>query len=327
MTVTKMTIIGDYCKKSVTLALMYPLLQVLETFKPLLGKDNLDVEVSLGSLNGLSRVEGSSSSSPEKDCLLQNFWSSPDSNKPGSRKRRSEPLVVETQCVSKRVLLDKTATCSPISDDSSDDGGLVDTGLHAQSKRKIFQRTRANASMPVAIVAAGGTHLEAEAHQKARRASLPGNIKIPDIRITPSSPSPDPNHPDYPEFFEDRLYLESKSLSTSSSGGEEIMISKESRDMDVDHERDDSLRLSISPKDIGGDSSSLEICYESIEMKRPAEVIDISSDTEYEASVDEMEESTPELDFVIEKAKTPTEVENCHKFARGQAKKRLVEKD
>ena len=26
--------------------------------------------------------------------------------------------------------------------------------------------------------------------------------------MTPSSPSPDPNHPDYPEFFEDRLYLE-----------------------------------------------------------------------------------------------------------------------
>ena len=25
--------------------------------------------------------------------------------------------------------------------------------------------------------------------------------------MTPSSPSPDPNHPDYPEFFEDKLYL------------------------------------------------------------------------------------------------------------------------
>ncbi len=30
------------------------------------------------------------------------------------------------------------------------------------------------------------------------------------------SPSPDPNHPDYPEFFEDRLYLESsRNLSSS----------------------------------------------------------------------------------------------------------------
>ena len=37
---------------------------------------------------------------------------------------------------------------------------------------------------------------------------MPPNMKMPIIKVTPSSPSPDPNHPDYPEFFEDKLYLE-----------------------------------------------------------------------------------------------------------------------
>jgi hypothetical protein len=40
-----------------------------------------------------------------------------------------------------------------------------------------------------------------------RRKLMPYNMKMPIIRVTPSSPSPDPNHPDYPEFFEDKLYL------------------------------------------------------------------------------------------------------------------------
>ena len=42
---------------------------------------------------------------------------------------------------------------------------------------------------------------------KERRRSMPPNMKMPIIKVTPSSPSPDPNHPDYPEFFEDKLYL------------------------------------------------------------------------------------------------------------------------
>merc|ERR1719339_742970 len=46
------------------------------------------------------------------------------------------------------------------------------------------------------------------------------------IPVTPSSPSPDPNHPDYPEFFEDRVFLEQQrrrrgsSRTSSSSRGD-----------------------------------------------------------------------------------------------------------
>ncbi|CAB4056289.1 DCLRE1C [Lepeophtheirus salmonis] len=39
--------------------------------------------------------------------------------------------------------------------------------------------------------------------KKSRRASLPHNLKIPSITITPSSPSLDPSHPNYPEFYEE----------------------------------------------------------------------------------------------------------------------------
>ena len=44
---------------------------------------------------------------------------------------------------------------------------------------------------------------------------MPSNMKMPIIKVTPSSPSPDPNHPDYPEFFEDKLYLEHVSKKTT----------------------------------------------------------------------------------------------------------------
>ena len=49
---------------------------------------------------------------------------------------------------------------------------------------------------------------------KERRKSMPSNMKMPIIKVTPSSPSPDPNHPDYPEFFEDKLYLDHVSKNT-----------------------------------------------------------------------------------------------------------------
>merc|ERR1719209_191400 len=62
-------------------------------------------------------------------------------------------------------------------------------------------------------------------HRSPRRKSEPTNMKMPLIKVTPSSPSPDPNHPDYPEFFEDRVFLEQQrrlggSRTSSSSRGD-----------------------------------------------------------------------------------------------------------
>ena len=52
---------------------------------------------------------------------------------------------------------------------------------------------------------------------------MPPNMKMPIIKVTPSSPSPDPNHPDYPEFFEDRLYLEHVSKTLTKGQTEESL--------------------------------------------------------------------------------------------------------
>lgn len=96
------------------------------------------------------------------------------------------------------------------------------SGMKAGSRRQLFSRSKSskhNYSMPV-IPSSNPNHLAP--NQQNRRASLPHNLKIPQITITPSSPSPDPNHPDYPEFFEDKLYLESKNMSTSSESSSAV---------------------------------------------------------------------------------------------------------
>ena len=71
---------------------------------------------------------------------------------------------------------------------------------------------------------------------------MPSNMKMPIIKVTPSSPSPDPNHPDYPEFFEGKLYLEH--------------VSKTSTDNESDNKSDiekevsfDSFTLVLDPDD------------------------------------------------------------------------------
>ena len=44
---------------------------------------------------------------------------------------------------------------------------------------------------------------------------MPSNMEMPIIKVTPSSPSRDPNPPDYPEFYEDKVYLQQVSRMTS----------------------------------------------------------------------------------------------------------------
>ncbi|XP_040576764.1 protein artemis [Lepeophtheirus salmonis] len=71
--------------------------------------------------------------------------------------------------------------------------------------------------------------------KKSRRASLPHNLKIPSITITPSSPSLDPSHPNYPEFYEGKFYIESsKNVSTSISIEEEEPSLKDTEVEDLD---------------------------------------------------------------------------------------------
>ena len=70
---------------------------------------------------------------------------------------------------------------------------------------------------------------------------MPPNMKMPIIKVTPSSPSPDPNHPDYPEFFEDKLYLEHQASAASQSVVNQVsldsfslVLQEESKDDDVE---------------------------------------------------------------------------------------------
>jgi hypothetical protein len=170
-------------------------------------------------------------------------------------------------------------------------------------------------------------HVKGSAHQN-RRASLPYNLKIPAITITPSSPSPDPNHPDYPEFFEDRLYLET--LSKCSGSGDSPT------GMEIDDGGDRAEELSALPSSQHSEKEadlSLEICYENVQAKRvcrkkstgalPPEVVELSSDPEDEMDEDDEDmESTPEFDIVLARAGSDLERTNCLNYAKGLKKRK-----
>ncbi|QQP41581.1 Uncharacterized protein FKW44_016000 [Caligus rogercresseyi] len=83
------------------------------------------------------------------------------------------------------------------------------------SKRKLFRRCKNPHSKSEDTTL---SHAALEPPPSKRRASLPYNFKIPAITITPSSPCMDPNHPNYPEFYEGKFYVESmKNYSSSAS--------------------------------------------------------------------------------------------------------------
>jgi len=119
------------------------------------------------------------------------------------------PSISISGSIQRKITFSSSQFGSDSSNSDDEDGRSV-----AKKKRKSFQRSKMMAhSMPV-----HPSDVHADLHQlvssdsfqqNGRRASLPHNLKIPHITITPSSPSPDPNHPDYPEFFEDKMYLES----------------------------------------------------------------------------------------------------------------------
>ena len=154
--------------------------------------------------------------------------------------------------------------------------------------------------------------------EATRRASLPHNLKIPAITITPSSPSPDPNHPDYPEFFQDRFYLETLNKCGGSdekpaSPGSKIDISN--RATEQEQARQKMAEITPEPG-----SSSVEICFEGVNERSrlqtvTPEVVELSSDCEREE--DEHMQSTPELDVILSGALTDVERKNCLNYAEG----------
>ena len=95
---------------------------------------------------------------------------------------------------------------------STDDDEDSDTC--ATKKRKCFRQS--SKGLRMYSMPASNLNINVQnknAHLYNNRASLPHNMKVPEIKITPSSPCLDPNDPDYPEFHEGKLYLESKNSS------------------------------------------------------------------------------------------------------------------
>jgi hypothetical protein len=144
------------------------------------------------------------------------------------------------------------------------------------------------------------THQGFDDSTKARRASLPHNLKIPAITITPSSPSPDPNHPDYPEFFEDRMYLETKN----------------------------SLDIESSSTKCNNDLSSVEIGFDSASSRRQTTVDeDPESDVVMidDSELDDSElDITPDLDDVFASAKGEDEKRSVLQY-KDRNKKSITE--
>ena len=82
---------------------------------------------------------------------------------------------------------------------------------------------------------------------------MPSNMKMPIIKVTPSSPSPDPNHPDYPEFFEDKLYLDHcGSASRGNVGATEVSSQNVASDVSFDR-----FRLVLDPEESEDDDVNM----------------------------------------------------------------------
>lgn len=202
----------------------------------------------------------------------------------------------------------------------------------AHSKRMVFKKSRKDkgaCSMPVTPSDEWCDKNEEMVYNKHnRRASLPHNLKIPAITITPSSPSPDPNHPDYPEFFEDRIYLETKNMSTSTEESSKSSNEQQSTSVDMFHTttttNNTSSSTTLAETDNNDDSSSLEICFESAVTTKSTISDDVVmlEDHGEDDNIDDEENSTPELDTVMAKAHNAEERRNCINYAEGQAAKR-----
>ena len=111
------------------------------------------------------------------------------------------PLLLE---VTKNVLKNKRKLKRPSEDEGQNDE-LESCNSQLEARRKRFKATRLDrvtCSMPVMTDLKDFNDKGSEKNEQSRRASLPANIKIPEITITPSTPSPDEDEEDKsPEHF------------------------------------------------------------------------------------------------------------------------------
>ena len=206
--------------------------------------------------------------------------------------------------------------CDNNDNESSDDDEGNKT---ANKKRKIFQQTskRSGAcSMPTSLFP-DMEWQNKNVHLYNNRASLPHNLKIPEIRIIPSSPSLDPNDPDYPEFYEGKLYIESKNSSSSSS---EINKSEDIRTINSPKNH-----TSTATKDsrFNNDNNNDKRFEEKTDKEDEILYNNANIPLDNHSTKSEEEEDTPELEFVLANVNNDTERQNCIKFAERELKRKL----
>jgi len=263
----------------------------------------------LGSLIHLSSPEATAAARSAGD--RNDFWSSPQLGSDCKRRKRPPAASMDVEGAKRSVLV-SVASAVTTSDEDGDSSSSATSRAVAQRRR--FGKSRSNCSrlsMPAQVLPSSLRQeseellASAAAGSRNRRASLPYNFKIPEIIITPSSPSPDPNHPDYPEFFDCKLYLESKSSASTSSSNDEPR-DYNSWDCGVGHSlvaaaqfSSCSLNLRLSDEVVGVTSSC-------------------SMDVSSEMDAEEARASTPDFQAVLATAETDRERRNCAKFAAAQ---------
>jgi len=206
-----------------------------------------------------------------------------------------------------------------ICDDNDNESSDEDEGSKtAHKKRKVFQQTskRSGAcSMPTSLFPSDLEWQNRNVHLYNNRASLPHNLKIPEIRIIPSSPSLDPNDPDYPEFYEEKLYIESKNSSCSSS---EI---KSEENKNLSSSNDNNSAAVSNPKFIIDNNNEKNL------SDKIDDTVEISNNEANRLVCDKTtiseEESTPSLDIILAKSESEEERKNCLNFARKCLKRKI----
>ena len=166
-------------------------------------------------------------------------------------------------------------------------------------------------------------------HEHNNRSSLPHNMKIPEITITPSSASLHPNDPDYPEFFEGKMYRES--LCSLASFDHTNILDDLSGDLDrnvtqITHKSFTTQLTEEQPthKEEKALDDSVQILNVGTKKKdKISDCLEILSDDVMEHSDCDEFQDTPELDEVLAKAKNESERQNCVNFAKKDLKRQL----